>query len=204
MNINDLDLKTITPDKIKELFAEEKFRTYFVAAFASILAVVYIFIAIIPKCSLLSKTSREIRDFQTNIDLVENRIRRLDALTKKLSDVSAELESYAKGLPAKKDLPAFLEELSLLAKSSGIKILSITPAVIAYTKESVPSEKGYYREVPIIITAESGYHQLGYFISSLERSKRFITITDLKIKGNERSPRKHDVRISLNTYVSDE
>ncbi|MBU0683505.1 MAG: type 4a pilus biogenesis protein PilO [Candidatus Omnitrophica bacterium] len=199
----NLEIGRITPEKIRELFADEKIRFYSVAAIGAVSAMLYIFLAITPKCFFLSNASREIRDLQNNIELVENRIRSLDVLAEKLNDLSVELKGYSNGLPAKKDLPEFLEELSLIAKSSGIKILSITPAVVGFTGDMDAKEKVYYHAVPIVVTAESGYYQLESFINSLESSERFVTITDLKVQSNAKSPRRHNVKVSLRIYVSD-
>jgi len=56
--------------------------------------------------------------------------------------------------------------------------------------------------MPIMITAKSGYHQLGNFISNLENEKRIINIEDLQIKYDASSPRMHNVVIMMKTYVS--
>ena len=96
-------------------------------------------------------------------------------------------------------LEKFLEELSQVAKASNVKILSITPME---TKKTEEGDNPYYSVMLVKITAKSGYHQLGGFVSSLENGKRFIEIEDIIIKNDEGFPRRHDVEMVLKTYVS--
>lgn len=190
-------IEKFIPDRIKELFTAKEYRGYMILAIAGVILFVYLISAVIPKLIFLGKTSREIKELETNIELVDSRIGRIDVLTKKLEKLTTEINGYSVGLPEQKELPEFIEELSLTAKSSGVKILSITP------EEPKDIEKAgeYYKEVPIGITAESGYHELASFINNLEGSERFVTIEDLFIKSDVKSPRKHDITIKLKTYV---
>ena len=102
---------------------------------------------------------------------------------------------YEKMLPAEREIPSFLENLSDMAKSSGVKIIGITPTVTG-------GEEGMiYQELPIIINAKSGFHELGRFLTSLEYSERFIKVADIDIKANSSNPKKHDVDLLLLTYI---
>ncbi|MBL7072279.1 MAG: type 4a pilus biogenesis protein PilO [Candidatus Omnitrophica bacterium] len=190
-------IEKFIPDRIKKLFTAKEYRGYMILAIAGIILFVYLISAVIPKLVFLGKTSIEIKDLKAKIELVDSRIGRIDVLTKKFEKLTTEINGYSVGLPEQKELPEFIEELSLTAKTSGVKILSITP------KEPKDIEKAgeYYKEVPIEITAESGYHELASFIGNLEGSKRFVTIEDLLIKSDVKDPRKHDITIKLKTYV---
>jgi len=190
-------VNALIPGQIKELMRIKKFQEYLVLGTAAALVLIYLVFALIPKWSFFNRTLREIKDLKAKIMMVDGRISKIDVLTDKLEELTSEIESYSDGLPEQKELPEFLEELSLTAEASRVKILSITPS---------PVEKGdergeYYKEAPIVITAESGYHELGDFISKLEMSERFITIEDLLVRSDIKIPRKHKVTINLKTYV---
>ncbi|MFH1799009.1 MAG: type 4a pilus biogenesis protein PilO [Candidatus Omnitrophota bacterium] len=195
-----LNLTELTPEKIKEILKNPKVRKYIILGCILIFGFFYMVFMGLGKFSSLSKVLLRVKELKNNIELADNRGRRLDVMTKKLEELKAELEAYSQGIPDQKDLPEFLEELSSVAESSNVKILSITPSDLKpLVKES---GSAYYREIPIVITAKSGYHELGYFISDLETSKRFITIAGLRMRYNPKTPRKHDVKMILKTYVS--
>jgi Tfp pilus assembly protein PilO len=105
---------------------------------------------------------------------------------------------YEKMLPAEQEIPSILENLSSIAKSSNIKIVGIIPVDVKDDKSKNPQ---VYQEIPILINAKSGYHELGKFLSSIENSDRFMKVADIQIRANAQSPKKHDVEILVLTYI---
>ena len=208
-----IDLKTITPDKIKgflesqtpdrikEFLKDEQSRVYAILGGIVIFALLYTTFAIIPGLYALSNASREVTDLNDAIDKVNGRIKQLDKMMEQLKTGRKELEGYSKGLPDQKEVPEFLEKLSSIARTSDVRILSITPSKLKIA-EAGEKGGGFYREMPVVITAKSGYHQLGSFISNLEKQERFITIENLRIQYDRNFPRKHDINMVLKTYVA--
>ena len=85
-----------------------------------------------------------------------------------------------------------------MAKRSDVKILGITPLA---SKQEAPASERAYQEIPILMNARSGYHELGKFLSDLENAGRFMKVVDIKIKENLSTPKKHDVELLILTYV---
>lgn len=193
-----IDLDRIMPEKLKEVLGDEQARAYLYLGITAVLAVLYLTFVIIPKSTELSRTSGMVNELCGKIDRVNSRVKRLGVMTRKLGGLRVEMEGYSRALPGETEIPEFLEELSATARASRVKILSITPS----EREGAENGNGYYRELPVLVTAKSGYHQLGNFISDLEKGKRFVTIEDLRIRYNSRSPRAHDVKLVLKVYVS--
>ena len=108
------------------------------------------------------------------------------------------MERYEKTLPAEQEIPSLLETLSRMAKSSNIKISALTP-VSGSGKGGETTHT--YREIPILISAKSGYHELGQFLSAMENSDRFMKVVDIDIRANNTTPRKHDVELLICTYI---
>ncbi|MFH1552651.1 MAG: type 4a pilus biogenesis protein PilO [Candidatus Omnitrophota bacterium] len=198
-----IDLKTINleTDKIKEFLSDAQNRMYLILGATFVLAALYLSFIIVPKFNELSMVSRTVRELSNNINLVEGRMKRLDEMTKRLEELREEQASYSKQLPAQKEIPAFLEGLASTAKKSNVRILGVDPGEFI-GEEAGEKDKRYYLEMPIVITARSGYHQLGHFINNLEQGERFITIEDLRIQYDNKLPRTHNVKIVLKTYVS--
>lgn len=193
--IDNLNLK-----RIKEILEDPKIRKYVILGCILVFGFFYMLSIGLHKFSVLSKVLLEIKGLKNNIELVDSRVKRLGIMTQRLDELKIEIGAYSEGIPNQKELPALLEELSQIAKASNVRILSITPSDSKSLKKELSS--GYYKDMPIIITAKSGYHELGYFIGDLENSRRFITIAGIGMRYNPKTPRQHDVRLILKTYVS--
>jgi len=198
-----IDLKNIdfSIDDIKDFFEDERKRLYTIVGVVLVVAVLYLVFLVIPKFNSLSQVSRTVTDLNNNISLVNNRMKKLDEMTTRLDKLRGEQAIYASQLPAEKEIPAFLEELAAMAKKYDVKIISVTPQESS-SGSTKGKEKQYYYAMPVFISAQSGYHQLGQFVNDLEQGERFITIEDLKMQNNNDSPRKHSVNMVLKTYVS--
>ena len=119
-------------------------------------------------------------------------------LNKKAAEYNEKIDIYEKKLPAQQEIPDLLENLSKMARNADITIIGITPVALKGQKE----KKGQvYKEIPILITAKSGYHELGRFLSNLESADRFMKAVDINIKANPAAPKKHDVELMIYTYV---
>jgi Tfp pilus assembly protein PilO len=105
---------------------------------------------------------------------------------------------YGDLLPTEEGIPTLLESLSEMARSSGMKIVSIEPVE---ERDNKALRGQAYQAIPIRMNARAGYHELGKFFSTLENSERFIKIADMRIKTNAASPKKHDVELLVLTYI---
>ena len=106
-----IDLKAITPEQIKDLLEDERVRRYLILGVAAVLMVLYAFFLILPNFSVLSATSKEVKDLNQKIDVVNNRVKRLDKINAQIGAMKAELGGYSKGLPDKKGIPKILENI---------------------------------------------------------------------------------------------
>ncbi|MDD5634615.1 MAG: type 4a pilus biogenesis protein PilO [Candidatus Omnitrophica bacterium] len=199
-----IDIKPIaieTLEKLKVLIRDEEYRKYIILGVGVVVAVLLLFFMVMPQIAHLGNIAKKITEIKNNTELVENRITRLDQMSEKLRDLRVEYEGYANGLPGEKEIPEFLEELSAIARKSNVKILSITPSDFR-PFESEGKGKDFLKEMPVAVTAQSGYHELGGFISDLEQAKRFVTIEKVSIKQDNKVSKQHNVEIVLKTYVS--
>ena len=68
-------------------------------------------------------------------------------------------------------------------------------------KEEKKQALQVYQEIPILITAKSGYHELGQFLAKLENAERFMKVVGMTIKSNKATPKKHDAELLVLTYI---
>lgn len=143
------------------------------------------------------RTYKNSRKAHREVISAERDIAKVEDLKNQVLQYRSKIDSYERMLPAEQEVPGLLENLSLMAKKSGVKIVGITPVS---SKES-PSAGQIYHEIPILISAKSGYHELGRFLSDLEGADRFMKVVDIQIKANRTSPKKHDVELLVMTYI---
>jgi len=141
--------------------------------------------------SKVGKTNQDLKSAMSDISMIEKYKSNIEAY-------KAKVERYEKTLPAEQEIPSLLETLSRMAKSSNIKISALTP-VSGSGKGGETTHT--YREIPILISAKSGYHELGQFLSAMENSDRFMKVVDIDIRANNTTPRKHDVELLICTYI---
>lgn len=187
-----LDLKNID-------FKDTKTQTIILVALLGIvLFALYIYFIFLPKVTsdinVIGKTISMRHDLKDAIFLIAQR----DSLKKKVAEYNEKIELYEKKLPAQQEIPNLLENLSKMARNANITIIGITPVTLKLQKEKKVT---VYQETPILITAKSGYHELGHFLNNLENGDRFMKVVDMGIKANAMSSKKHDVELMVYTYV---
>ena len=113
-------------------------------------------------------------------------------------------------LPPEKELPAVIEALSDMARQTNVKIQTIFPQRSLADQSSAASGKKtaaipepvVYRQVPIQIDAQSGYHQLGVFLSLVEAEPRPMELRSLRVATDPRDPKRHTIKLVINAYFA--
>lgn len=88
------------------------------------------------------------------------------------------LEAARERLPSEKEMPGLYRRISELAFQAGLAVSLFQP--------KDPQPKAFYSEVPIVVSLESNFHQLGSFFDRLSRLPRIVTLTAMKLTGIER------------------
>lgn len=105
----------------------------------------------------------------------------------------ARLETAKERLPSEKEIPGLYRQVSDLAYQAGMAVSLFQPRE--------PATKDVYQEVPISVSAEAGYHQLGTFLDRIARLPRIVNLTDMKITGISRPTGTIRADLTLATYV---
>jgi len=163
------------------------------------IAVAYFYVRflLLPQVREAAKSLKQSNTLTSEVRAAENDVAKIDSLKKEITTYRSKIESYESMLPVEQEVPKLLETLSTMARSSSIKIVGITP--LASKQEASPER--IYQEIPIMISAKSGYHELGKFLFDLESSDRFMKVADIDIKENKSNLKKHDVELLVLTYV---
>ncbi|OGW75003.1 MAG: hypothetical protein A2Z72_00575 [Omnitrophica bacterium RBG_13_46_9] len=187
------NIPTIELDKAKK-------RILLIYASALLLTVVLYFILFLrPTLAKLFEIIPELKELRQNIKVVRDDLRFEEKLKTRLEGLQEVLGEYENKLSREKELPKFLENLSKMARSSGVKILGITPLIRTEKQKSGAGD--IYQEVPIIIGAQSGYHEFGAFINRLENDPRYMQISDIKMQASRNNPRRHEIEFVVYAYT---
>jgi type IV pilus assembly protein PilO len=115
----------------------------------------------------------------------------LDAYKAQMEEMKVTFDSLLSRLPAKTEVPGLLEDIGTRGSESGLTNININfqPDIVAE----------YYIEVPISISAEGGYHDMGGFVSGVAGMPRIVTLHDFSITGTKES-KTLNMKILAKTY----
>jgi type IV pilus assembly protein PilO len=103
------------------------------------------------------------------------------------------LEAAKMRLPSEREIPGLYRQVSDLAHQSGLAVALFAPKP-AEDRQNVT-------EIPISVTAEGTFHQLGSFLSRVGRIPRIVNLNDFRLAGIERPTGTLRADLTLATYL---
>ena len=185
--------KLIEPFQV--LFERHKKRV--VIALMIAVAVLNVVFILFPLGLSLYRNSSQIEMVKTEIHSVRGDQKLEDKLQESLKDMRAKL-TKAEERAAVGDISHYLEVLSKLSQETNFKIITIQPVrktlTVLEIEERTPVP---YQYTQFEITANSGYHSLGKFVSRLENYPVLIKISTIRIDGIPSSPEMHRINLRI-------
>ena len=129
----------------------------------------------------------------TELVQVRSQVAELQRFRREVAELQAKLDVLKAKLPTEKETPALYRSLSEAAQGAGLGVSLFQPRE--------PRPKDYVSEIPITITAEGGYHQIGEFFEKVARLERVVKVGDLKLTGLTRSKSSLRAEMTLATYM---
>ncbi len=115
-----------------------------------------------------------------------NRIRR------EIAELTARLDILKDRLPTEKEMPTLFRSVTDAAFQAGLQVALFQP------REG--KVRDYYVEIPIALTAESGYHELGEFFEKVSRLPRLVNVAEIKVSGLAKGRTPLRAELTLATY----
>jgi type IV pilus assembly protein PilO len=137
--------------------------------------------------------------------LEENEVRRAEVLKARADEANLRpfraqaealrkrLEEAKERLPSERELPLVYRQVSDLATQSGLGVSLFQP--------KSPEERDVLTEVPIAVTAECTYHQLGSFLERVGKMTRIVSLGDFRLVGIDRPTGTVRAEMTLATYT---
>jgi len=172
---------------------------------------------------LLGGQIKAVNGIVLKMEKIQGDIRELMALKelkRKEPNLSKEPVSKLKKAINKENIPLIMQDLSKLAVDNGVNITQMKIAgglteVLKDTKQArqpkaspkakvKPESKELVKYDTVIITMElnCSYHQLGRFLSDIERQQTMISVDELKINNDPANYGQQKVELSLLLYVT--
>jgi type IV pilus assembly protein PilO len=160
-------------DKIQKI--PTKTRAIGFGVFIVILLLAYIFQYQIPM-------NTRIKELDTSLAGLQQKIRENDSKIKKLDDLRAEVKSLqgrlvilTEQLPPESEVSDLLRQIQSLVNQSGLTLKSWKPA------GRKTHASGLYEEIPIAITLTGGYHHTALLFDSIGKLTRIVNILNIKM-----------------------
>lgn len=110
-----------------------------------------------------------------------------------IAELERRMETIKERLPNEKEMPALYRTVSDAAFQAGLGVAIFEP--------KAPKLTDYYSEVPIVVSAEGGYHDIGTFLGRVASLPRVVNLTDWKLTGLTKGRGSLKADLTLATYM---
>jgi len=131
--------------------------------------------------SLYSSKSRELKVVESaykseyaKVQSLRDFVKDYDRIIREKDSLLALWEETQKYLPQEERMEEWLSELTKMAITSGVQIVSFKP--------QTPRQKELYIEYPINLAVRGGFHELGTFVSFVANSERIMGLENLQLE----------------------
>ena len=146
-----------------------------------------------PKFKEIKALDAELVSARAELVSIKKTVAIKEQLVESINALQGAIDYYAQKIPSEKGMSWLLIELSRLARTAGIKYISITPQPVQKTES--------YIKIPIKLEIICSYHNLGRYLSYLEASQRFISVDNITITSDPSSILKQRVSLSVSTFM---
>jgi type IV pilus assembly protein PilO len=128
-------------------------------------------------------------------EVAQNRIILADLMKfrREAAELEARLNTLKDRLPSEREMPGLYRTLSDAASASGLGVALFQPRPV--TTHEV------YTEIPIVVSGEAGYHQLGEFLEKVARFPRVVTVNEMRMMTGTRPRNPVKADLILATYM---
>lgn len=146
-----------------------------------------------PQITVVDQLRPELAALQREVAEKRTILADLAKFRREVADLEARLNVLKDRLPSEREMPGLYRTLSDAAAASGLGLSLFQPRPV--TTHEV------YTEIPIAVTGEAGYHQVGEFLEKVARFPRVVTVTELKMGTGPRPRVLVKADLILTTYM---
>jgi type IV pilus assembly protein PilO len=117
----------------------------------------------------------------------------LERYRREIAELERTIQVIKDKLPTEKEMPGLFRTVSEAAFQTGLAVALFQP--------TSPRIADYYTEVPIVLGAEGGYHQVGEFMERVAGIPRVVNVIEWKLSGLTKGSRLVKADLTLATYM---
>jgi len=175
---------------------------------AAALIVIFIIFAYMPKHNSVKELKSHINEMERQIEVTQIMLGDLGRLGHVLGEMQQELASFEKRLPDKKQTSSILSELSNLAKTSSIEVVSIKPdepiPVFDENHNPVTLDKKPFKSMKVELNLQAHYKPLAEYVRKIQDSLNILaTIDEIDITQQNKIASKLSINLLLTVYIVD-
>lgn len=157
----------------------------------AIVAAVY-FLVMSPAYERVDKLETELKKVEDEVKQNRMVLAQLETFKRQAADLEKQLAVLTVKLPTEKEMPPLYRTLNDTAFQAGLAVMLFQPREARI--------RDYFAEVPITLTAETGYHDLATFFDRLAALSRVVTVEQWKLSGISRTKQPVRADMTLATY----
>lgn len=158
-----------------------------------------------PQVRVIAALRPQVRQRQQALRQLREQAAQLPQWTQRYEALRGALQAVPRPL-AQERLPALLDQLSTMAKTSGVVVEVARPAPPKALKKG--ADRGAADSaadelvIPIEILGRAGYHDVGRFLERLEAARPLCRVETLTVEADRRDPAHHHVAMVVNVYLA--
>ncbi|MDD4910344.1 MAG: type 4a pilus biogenesis protein PilO [Candidatus Omnitrophica bacterium] len=157
-------------------------------------------LALKPQISRLSGVNSNLRKLRSDIINARRDITELEKYKAGPAGSPERSEDLLRKVISEEEIPVLIEEVSKMAEGAGVKILQIRSVKNEQNKPAATTLLSKFFDIKIIISARSGFHELGKFINKIELFPVFMAVDGISIVHRGSGYPDHDIDMVLLAY----
>ncbi len=150
-----------------------------------IVFLIFVLLFLWPAWESYGNYQAQINNLQSDLDLVQRQVGSLNDLKTESTKLQLKLNDAKKALPAGKEIPALIANISERGRKVGLEISKFNPM-----PENYDSGNEFVAEVPISLAVEGSFHDVAIFFDKLSDMDRIVHVKNIDMSiSNEESGR---------------
>ena len=139
-----------------------------------LVAILFVMLFLWPSYQDYGNFQNQIQTLQSDLDLVQRQVDSLNDLQTESTKLQLKLNDAKKALPAGKEIPALIANISERGRKVGLEISKFNPM-----PESYESGNEFVAEVPISLAVEGSFHDVAIFFDKLSDMDRIVHVKNI-------------------------
>lgn len=153
----------------------------------------FYYFVFMPRHAQLQQAVQTLETQTNQLNVVKRQARSLKEWETKMAQVEEAFYIATRALPDTKEVPSLLTSVSKAGSSAGLNILLFQP--------DPEVNREFYKEIPLSMKVEGGFHQIADFFFQVSRLNRIVNIKNINMRRNKSASGTIDMSCNAVTYM---